>query len=225
METRKIRFTFAEEVLGSANNDPEIFDNYQRDKQIDEMVKASREAYEADPKRAPKPLTKREAKKRIDEEREGIEADPETKMTVFNRTAAGEPCLYDYHVKGAFKECCAMLKRVPGTRSAGPSMRAYKKVIDGLIFPAPREIVIHMPEGAEVGTCQRPLRASTPQGERIALACSETCPAGSYIDFSVTCLDPSHWLVVEEWLDYLQLHGIGQWRNSGKGRGRWEYAG
>jgi hypothetical protein len=70
----------------------------------------------------------------------------------------------------------------------------------------------------ELGDCQRPLRASGPQGERVALAHSETVPPGSSIDFEIELLDESKWPVVKEWLDYGKLRGIGQWRNSGKGR-------
>lgn len=41
-------------------------------------------------------------------------------------------------------------------------------------------------------------------------------------EFTVLCLDESHEKVVREWLDYGALRGIGQWRNSGKGRFEWE---
>ena len=34
----------------------------------------------------------------------------------------------------------------------------------------------------------------------------------------LTLLDDSHEKAVREWLDYGILRGIGQWRNSGKGR-------
>jgi hypothetical protein len=35
-------------------------------------------------------------------------------------------------------------------------------------------------------------------------------------------LDESKETVVREWLDYGKLRGLGQWRNSGKGRFSWE---
>jgi hypothetical protein len=56
------------------------------------------------------------------------------------------------------------------------------------------------------------------QGDRVALARSETVPAGTTMDFSVTCLNDSMVPVVIEWLQYFRLHGLSQWRNSGKGR-------
>lgn len=111
-----------------------------------------------------------------------------------------------------------MLRKVTGSKSS--KIKAYKKEIDGLIFVEERKIPIHF-EG-EIGTCQRPLRGQTPQGERIALANSETIPAGSWIEFTIKCLCDSHETAVREWLDYGELRGIGQWRNSGKGRFKWE---
>ena len=87
-----------------------------------------------------------------------------------------------------------------------------------MIFPQPRMITIHIPDGDEIGYCERPLRAQTAQGERVALAISEEVPAGSWLEFDVVCLDDGHVPAVLEWLDYGQLRGLGQWRNSGKGR-------
>ena len=101
-------------------------------------------------------------------------------------------------------------------------MKAYKKIIDGCIFPQPRKIEIHM--NGEMGNCQRPLRAQTAQGERIALANSEAVPAGSWIEFTVECLEDKHAAAVREWLNYGRYKGLGQWRNSGKGRFTWEEA-
>ena len=76
-----------------------------------------------------------------------------------------------------------------------------------------------------MGTCQRPLRASTAQGERIALASSETVPAGAECEFTIVCLVDNDIDLVKEWLEYGQFHGMLQWRNSGKGRFVWEEIG
>ena len=54
------------------------------------------------------------------------------------------------------------------------------------------------------------------------LANSEQIPAGSTCEFEIVLLDDSHEKVVLEWLDYGALRGIGQWRNSGKGRYTYE---
>ena len=61
------------------------------------------------------------------------------------------------------------------------------------------------------------------QGERVTLANSESIPAGSSVEFDIVLLEPKDREMVEEWLDYGSLNGIGQWRNSGKGAFTWEY--
>lgn len=74
----------------------------------------------------------------------------------------------------------------------------------------------------DIGDCQRPLRAQTMQGERVTLANSETIPAGSTLEFTVVCFDDKDMKLVCEWLDYGVWRGLGQWRNSGKGKFTWE---
>lgn len=101
-------------------------------------------------------------------------------------------------------------------RNENGKLSAYKKVIDGLIFPQPRMIPIKV--NGKIGDCQRPLRAQTAQGERVSLANSEEIPAGSTCEFEILLMDESLENAVLEWLDYGVLRGIGQWRNSGKGR-------
>ena len=154
----------------------------------------------------------------------GADAVADKGMTVFPRNENGEPVLYDYQIKGFFKDSCGMLARVGGKTETGKKravnesgkLSAYKKVIDGLIFPQPRMIPIKV--NGKIGDCQRPLRAQTAQGERVSLANSEEIPAGSTCEFEILLMDESLENAVLEWLDYGVLRGIGQWRNSGKGR-------
>lgn len=158
----------------------------------------------------------------------GADAVADKGMTVFPRNEKGEPVLYDYQVKGFFKDSCGMLGRIGGKSETGKKkavnesgkITAYKKVIDGLIFVEPRMIPLKF--DGEIGDCQRPLRAQTAQGERVSLANSEEIPAGATCEFEVLCKDDSHEKAVLEWLDYGALRGIGQWRNSGKGRFTYE---
>ena len=58
-----------------------------------------------------------------------------------------------------------------------------------------------------------------------SLANSEQIPAGSTCEFEITCMDDAHEKAVMEWLDYGKLRGLGQWRNSGKGRFTYEILG
>ena len=159
----------------------------------------------------------------------GADSVAEKGTTVFPRDENGQPFFWDYQIKGMFKDACQMLARVPGKDENGKKIKsgnesakltAYKKVIDGLIFVQPRKIPIQF--DGEIEICQRPLRAQTAQGERVALAASEQIPAGAEITFSVICLNDEHVKAVREWLDYGFLRGLGQWRNSGMGRFVWE---
>ncbi len=199
MKKINVRITFQEALLGTAPANKSIYSDFIGSK-------------------APNAET-------LEEEIEALGVDDviEKGMTVFPRSDNGKPILYDYQVKGFFKDACGMLSRLGGKDEKGKrkkvnessKLTAYKKIIDGLIFVKPRMIELHAP-GA-IGICERPLRAQTMQGERVALAMSEELPAGTTAEFQVVCLDESHEAAVMEWLDYGELRGIGQWRNSGKG--------
>jgi hypothetical protein len=141
--------------------------------------------------------------------------------TLFARNEAGLPILWDYHVKGFFKDACQMLKRSGGdVGKMSRLLKAHKKVIDGCIFVYPRQIGIAL--AGEITWNDRPLRAQTAQGERIALARSESIPAESSFTFDLLLLDPKLFQQVEEWLDYGALRGLGQWRNASYGRFEWQ---
>ena len=200
----KFRLTFQEALLGTAPNDEDVYKNFIASKAPDA-----------------KPIEDEIAAVGVDEV-------AEKGMTVFPRDPDGNPIIYDYQIKGFFKDACSMLsrltekgedekgKKTKKVKNESGKLTAYKKVIDGLIFVEPRMIPIQI--NGELGICQRPLRAQTLQGERVALAMSEEVPSGSSIEFTVKCLDDSHAKAVREWMEYGALRGIGQWRNSGKGR-------
>ena len=62
------------------------------------------------------------------------------------------------------------------------------------------------------------MRAQTAQGERVSLANSEEIAAGAVMEFSVIVMSDNLVPAVKEWLSYGKMRGLGQWRNSGKGR-------
>ena len=195
MITLKVKVTFDEEVLGTASGNPELHKEY---------IASN----------APDALTMKEEVEAI-----GTEEVFEKSMTVFPRNKEGEPIAWDYQWKGFLKDAFKALKKVP--KSECGKVKAYKQEIDGLIFVFPRMIPIKM-NGGEMGICQRPLRASTAQGERVALASSDTVPAGSTMEFDIQLLLDTHEKAVIEALNYGKLRGFGQWRNSGKGRFHYE---
>jgi len=192
MKTIHIRIHFFEEVLGSASFNKELHDDFIA-------------------RKAPDAMSREEEIEAL-----GVGEVVEKGMTGFARDEHGAPIVFDYQFKGMLKDAVGGLRRVPGTVSS--KIKAYKKEIDLLIFPQPRRIRLNLPPKGVIGDCQRPLRAQTPQGERIALAHSETVPVGTScdVDFFLK-LDDLEELVYEV-LDYGMLRGFGQWRNSGKGR-------
>ena len=200
MKNIHVKATFIDAILGTAPNNEEIYRDFIGSKAPD-AAKVEDEVAAL-----------------------GVDEVAEKGMTVFPKNADGQPILWAYQVKGFFKDACGMLSRVGGKSEDGKKRKvnesskltAFKKIIDGLIFVGPDEIPIQF--DGEIGVCQRPLRAQTMQGERVALAMSEQIPAGAVIEFDVTVLNDEHEAAVIEWLDYGKLRGIGQWRNSGKGR-------
>lgn len=194
MKEIKVKLTFIEPILGTSPGNDEVYREFIGSKAPDAAS--------------------------VEDEVAALGADAvaEKGMTVFPRMEDGTPFLYDYQIKGFFKDTCGGLRKVEGTKSS--KIKAYKKEIDKLIFPEPRCIPFQF--DGDITECQRPLRAQTMQGERVSLAMSEQIPAGATVTFSVVCLCDDHEKAVREWLDYGRWSGIGQWRNSGKGRFRWE---
>jgi len=195
----KVRITLTEEMLGTASANPKVHEEF--------IASKSKDA---------------------DKSREELESLPaeeliEKAMTVFHRDEDGTPILYDYQVKGFIKEAVGILLelsekeiRVGKTKL---SKFTFKRIVDNYIFTGPRKIRLNSPVGA---VCTRPLRADTMKGERVSLASSETVPAGTVFEVEIKALTPALDELVGQCLDYGALKGLGQWRNSGKGRFSWQ---
>lgn len=194
MKKIKVKITFTESVLGTCSANEEIYRDFIGSKAPDAST--------------------------IEDEVEALGADAvaEKGMTVFPKLDDGTPFFYDYQIKGFFKDTCGGLRKIKGTESS--KIKAYKKEIDKLIFVEPRKIPIEF--SGEIGRCERPLRAQTMQGERVSLACSEEIPSGATVEFDVVLLNDENENLIIEMLEYGRYSGIGQWRNSGKGRFTYE---
>ena len=186
-----VKLTFTDDLLGTSSGNPELHREFIASKAPD-AAKMEEEVASL-----------------------GVEAVEEKSMTVFPKMADGTPYLWDYQIRGFFKEICGAMRGIPGTKSS--KVKAYKKKVDNTIFGEPREIPLDL-HSMKIADCQRPLRASTMQGERIALANSEVCPQGTTCEFDVLCMVDEDVDMLREWLEYGKYKGIGQWRNSGKGR-------
>lgn len=198
-ESIKIRATFTRPMLGTAPANPDVYSDF---------------------------IAKKVDKERLADELKSLpQEDLEEKgMTVFHRDDDGDVVLLDYQVKGfikeAFKAFCEFGEiKLPHGQKV--SKYTAQRVVDNFIFIYPFEIKIQMPENGEVTKNVRPLRGQTQQGERVALACSEQVPKGSFIEFTVEWNNPTLKNTVIDSLDYGSKKGIGQWRNSGMGRFEW----
>jgi hypothetical protein len=145
------------------------------------------------------------------------------------------PFIFNYQIRGMFKDSAGLLSRAKNNLSA--DLKAYKKWIDGNIMVSPRKIAWNMPdlyidentgiqrptydENGHLNTMARPLRTSGPTGERSAIGISEVVPPYSSIRFEILMTNKALKPVITEWLDYGLVHGLGQWRNSGIGIFRW----
>jgi hypothetical protein len=150
-----------------------------------------------------------------DDELETIQEVEEKGWTGFHMQD-GKPILYDYHIKGFLKAAARSMNRVPESHTA--KLKAFLKIIDGLVHVGPRRIALELPAGTVIGVIERPLRAQTAQGERVTLARSDTVPAGTRLTFTVAVLGAVSEAQLREWFEYGQWSGLGQWRNASYGR-------
>lgn len=143
---------------------------------------------------------------------EDIEA---RQMTVFNKVD-GRPIFFNHQIKGALKGAANVLNGLNG-------VKAMRNRVQDTVYIYPRQIPINGTMGEPVW---RPLRASTPMGERVTIAGSETVNEGATFEFEIHLhpmpkFEPDKDLIVAL-LDRCKLMGLGQYRNSGL-YGQFEY--
>ncbi len=199
----KVELTFTEALLGSQPGDPDVAREFI-------LSKAPTEDLPAD-----------EVETLPDKEEMLSKG-----STVFAKVD-GNPFLYDYVLKGYFKKCVqAVFQSGVVTQAELKALRltqyTYKSTIDLQVFVTPRRIMLDMPEGTQLGWLERPLRADTMRGPRIALARSESAPAGTKIRLEIVSLAPRLNELVPKWLDFGTLSGLGQWFNGGWGKFSWQ---
>ena len=201
MKTLKVKITTFEEMLGMMPSNPDV---------VREHIASM----------APDAPSMEEEVASI-----GVDAAMANAMTVFPRMDDGKPFFWDYQMKGMIKDLINAVREdtEPATsKNKKLSKWGYKRTIDNCLHVTPRKIPIIIPEGAVFGKCERPLRTEFKGVERTALAISETIPAGAVIVLEFHCVFPELEKSIREVLDFGKFKGLGQWRNSGKGRFTWE---
>jgi len=205
---KEILITFTEDLLGSASGNKEIHEEFIASKA--ETTTMSKEETEAIP----------------------LNEKLEKASTIFPRDRDGGLILWDYQIRGTLKSAIESLIDLGEVTEV--SKYSYKKAVDKLLFVKPRKIPILDVMGNQYkdakGWLERPLRADTMKGERIALARSEVLPAGTQIKVIIELflssnkkskvkIEPESLIKA---LDYGEYSGVGQWRSGGYGRYKWE---
>lgn len=134
----------------------------------------------------------------------------------------GAPMMMDYQIRG-------FLKAAGRALSKQLNLAAPASKIDQFVFVKPRFIPIVDDDGKaieEIETYERPLRANTMQGPRVALASSEmiNTPWNIFIEIMVIENEKTAksgaitFDIIEELLSYGYYSGLGQFRNGGFGQ-------
>lgn len=163
----------------------------------------------------------------IDEKHRGAdeEAPPvseEKSWTGFSQDDTGLYIL-NYMLKGYFKEVASILPKALGLRRrASEELLAeatIRRRVDSWLSVKPRRIYLGVKDPE--GYIERPLRAKTLRGDRIALARSDYVKAGTVLDFEVLLLTdcPITLEVLRTWLSYGEFgKGLGQFRGGSYGQ-------
>jgi hypothetical protein len=256
--TLAVRLTFTEPLLGTASGNPEIHRDFIASKIFDE-------------KKGNHQLTSEEKRELVDEEIKAIpgrnygeqktEDDPDDKsadgpddkfeklVTVFPRADrdANQPILWDYQLRGFFKEALRTLSDLGELDQKHAAHSAIAGAVDRRLFIHQRQTAIFTDQPITI--FQRSLRTkSGPKGPRVCFASSERIASGATLDFDVELYESFSEKVLSERvlkknpqrapkkrdgnaaftsddikaaLDWGQRVGIGQWRSGGFGRFTW----
>lgn len=201
LETRTYKLTGITPLLGSQPANPDVRTAYIESKA-------------PDPTAATEEENQLLARSQLDEKT----------LTVFLRDTDNDDAilLLDYVVLGYLKSAIDMLKAQNGVLAAGGKVDKY-------VFAAPRKLYITR-DGEKIydedAVLERPLRARTMQGDRVALTASEQIMDPWEITVELTLLPNGGtksskaitWEVIEQALSLGRMKGLGQWRNGGYGR-------
>lgn len=244
-----VRVDFLNEILGTAPSDPEIYKEFIASKGLKEDLKKAKSP-EARQALEEKYATRGNREAAYLPKQQAIDAalaiappaqgdDPlintpalipddtveeEKGLTIFRRSPTTKALVYLPHqIRGFIKEAAYNMSTIPQIESK----------VDKFVFIGEPEIPL-LREGNLImspdTTCQRPLRAKTFRGDRVALAISEQVNAPASMEFTVYVLpngfakkgglstkaeDPNS---LQTWLEFGLFQGTGQWRTGGKGK-------
>ena len=191
-----IKFTLLRPMLGTVPKDKEIYSTYIASKADDLNISAK----------------ETETVPENDDEKAKLE---EKGWTGFHKDDEGH-FIYSYMIKGFLKYQAQSLNGIQGVKNLKNKIDRYVHI---------EEWKIRIPKICDE-PLERPLRAETAQGERIALARSDMTPEGTVLEFTMTVVDEGSTTaggkaikesILRALLDMGRYKGLGQWRNAGYG--------
>lgn len=214
-ETKKYTIQFTERVLGQMSADPNIIKEYFIPKSPDPNGRQDEIEAVARPE---------------------LEDEPKI-PTVFGKDATGL-FMFDYQIRGFFKEQLGALINLGDPVVKNLSKWLVKGAVDQYLLVSPRKIYFlddsgHVAKADEM--FQRPQRNDTMQGPRVCVALSEClhpeAHPGLSLSFTVELwITPAKgkreitWEALDACMDWSARRGFGQWRTGGNGRFMWKHA-
>lgn len=235
-----VRIKLTDPLLGTVPKDKAVFGAHKAN-DIRKGVEAKRKAAAkaGDPEEmiimpgGLSPATPETAEARAVEETAMIQEESERGWTGFlMKPGTDIPVLSSHMIGGLYSHVAETLKESMLKAIGCGQVKQLKNKVKRYLFVEERFLVLPKPpKGAdwdgsnghplliphESGpVCERPLRAQTPQGERVTVVRSDVVLAGSEIEFTLKLLKGSGIpaKLLQYMLSYGLLQGLGQWRTS-----------
>lgn len=201
-EVARFKLTGITPILGSISMNKQIYTDFIQ-------TKAEKQKAPAD------------AQKNAKEDVDNVTEMDEKGITGFYRDADGNIILKAYQIKGFFKDAARALKDQI-------KLTSHVSKVDNYVFLKERDIQL-LRDGKPIKEAddflERPLRAETAQGPRVALAKSEIVNEGWTLEFTVKVVENKGTAksvamsmdVVRSLFEYGEMKGLLQWRNAGYG--------
>lgn len=201
-EVARFKLTGITPILGSISMNKQIYTDFIRT-------------------RAEKQKAPIDAQKNAEEDVDNVTEMDEKGITGFYRDADGNIILKAYQIKGFFKDAARALKDQI-------KLTSHVSKVDNYVFLKERDIQL-LKDGKPIKEAddflERPLRAETAQGPRVALAKSEIVNEGWTLEFTVKVVENKGTAksvamsmdVVRSLFEYGEMKGLLQWRNAGYG--------
>lgn len=195
--TIKFNAVLCEKMLGTVPQDKELFTNFVAEKIA---------TFQGSPI------------KTIEDHEEELETFPEGRGATSFHSDKDSIFIYNYMVLGNIKANIKILM----DNGAIPKITNYKRICDLFLEIFPRRIRFHR-DGELLtkpdDTLERSIRGFTPKGERTFLAKSDVINEGARFSFQIKILRNINGLTPEAVIEAAKvgkIHGLGQWRGSGK---------